>query len=90
MNIITTENWTHTQYSKEELRAIISCGASLSGELEYYLTVLDENDVELFQKGFEQLSDAVSTINLRYHQIWEFVDTNRPKKEGSCSTCVAH
>ena len=90
MKLMTLENWTHGQYVKEEIRAIVSCGASASTELEYYLTVLDENDAEIFQQGFKQLEKAIEVINMRYADIWDLVDTNEPEKEGGCSSCVAH
>lgn len=87
---ITEENWGYCQYTKEELRAIVSCGASSSENLEYYMTVLDENDAEVFQASYPELTLAISAINDRFTAIWDFTDTTKPKKEGGCSTCVAH
>lgn len=90
MKLLTTENWNHGQFVKDEMRAIISCGASLTKDIEYYLTVLDENDSEVFQQSFNQLESALEVINMRFGDIWELVDTNAPKKSGGCSSCVAH
>ena len=60
MELLTLENWSHGQYIKDEMRAIISCGASYDNQLEYYITVLDENDDEVFQQKFNSLESAIA------------------------------
>ena len=93
MQNISQDNWFHVQFVKDESRAIISCGAQDTETIEYFITVLDENDHELFQERYTQLDTAIENINARYAGIWELDDVNAPaksSKDGGCSTCVAH
>lgn len=90
---VTPENWTHTQYVLDNLRAIISFGASWDrpNDLLYYVTLLDQDDQEIFQQQFEDLASACDYINQRYQNEWPIVDLMAPsKKEGGCASCVAH
>lgn len=90
---ITPQNWTHCSFSHENLRAMITFGASpdiLDDSFVYYVTVLDEDNNEVFQKEFETIGLACDYINSKYTDLWEMTDALTPKKEGGCSTCVAH
>ena len=90
---VTTDNWTHTQYVLDNLRALISLGASWEkpAELIYLVTLLDENDQEVFQQEFKTLESACDYINKRYQDEWPIVDLMAPaSKEGGCASCVAH
>lgn len=91
---VTPDNWSHTHYQFENLRAIISFGANWdeSDELIYFVTVLDEDDQEVFQEQFQTLSEACEYINNRYQNEWPIIDLLNPKnsKEGGCASCVAH
>jgi hypothetical protein len=92
---INHENWTYTQYTFDNLRAIISLGAELEGEdtsFCYFVTVLDDEEQEVFQQQFTSLDLACDYINKRYRGQWTYVDSNNPptEKSGSCATCVAH
>lgn len=95
---ITTDNWSHTQYNYEGLRAFISFGAHWdfekyeSSEIIYFVTVLDEEENEVFQSQFQTLELACEYINERYQNEWPIIDLNNPpnQKEGGCASCVAH
>lgn len=92
--LINSDNWTFCHYASANLKAIISFGASpesTSDELEYYVTVIDEEGKDVFQKDFNSLDSACSYINNRYQKIWKFVDATVKTVDASgCSTCVAH
>lgn len=94
---VTKDNWSHTHYSFENLRALITFGANWddklgkSSDLLYFVTVIDEDDHEVFQKQFQILNDACDYINNRYQNEWPIVDlANLKNKEGGCASCVAH
>ena len=90
---ITTENWTYCSFSHENLKAMITLGASpeiLEDSFLYYVTILDEDNNEIFQEEFRSLSKACSRINQKCSGIWNWTDAERPAKQGGCSTCVAH
>jgi hypothetical protein len=93
-NLINSDNWTFCHYASEQLKAVITFGASpdtSEKEFDYYVTVVDEDNTEVFQKEFNKLDIACKYINQRYSDIWDFVDaTAATKKAGGCSTCVAH
>lgn len=93
--MITTENWTYSHYANNNLKAIISFGASPTDSgicEEYFATVIDEEGKDIFQKQFQELKNACDYINGRYQEIWDFVDATNltSSKEGGCATCVAH
>ncbi|MBI99618.1 MAG: hypothetical protein CME67_00180 [Halobacteriovoraceae bacterium] len=90
---ITPENWTFCSFSHEELKAIITFGASpdiLDDSFVYYVTVLDQDNNEVYQKEFFSIEMACDHINAKYSNIWEITDATRPTKSGGCSTCIAH
>lgn len=71
--------------------AMISFGAdpeSISEDrLEYYVTVLEDEEKEVFQQKFDSLSEACMLLNTKYGD-WNFEDQTAPKS--GCSTCAAH
>jgi len=91
MNFITPENWTYCRFKSESFMAFISFGADPEGilkdQLDYFVTVLKDEDTEIFQEKFNSLSKACLFINTKY-QDWEFED--QTVKKSGCSTCAAH
>lgn len=55
--------------------------------LEYYVTVLEDEDKEVFQQQFHSLGEACLFLNENY-QDWDFEDQSVTKS--GCSTCAAH
>lgn len=93
-NLINSDNWTFCHYAAINAKAVITLGASpdmQEDQFDYFVTVIDDDNNEIFQKDFNKLATACSYINNRYADIWNFIDaTAKIKKEGGCSTCVAH
>jgi len=91
MNMITNENWTYCRFKSENFLAFISFGADPESikedRLDYYVTVLENEDIETFQEKFSSLSKACLYINKNYSG-WEFED--QTVKKSGCSTCAAH
>ncbi len=91
MRCVNIENWTYCRYEKDNFMAMISFGASPESmeedRLEYYVTVLEDEDKEIFQKNFDSLHDACFYLNENY-QDWMFEDQTATKS--GCSTCAAH
>jgi hypothetical protein len=89
--MINQDNWTHCRFKSENLFAFITFGASPEGldseKFEYYVTVLENEDTEIFQQQFDSLIKACIFINREYRS-WEFEDLTI--KKSGCSTCVAH
>lgn len=93
-NLINSDNWTFCHYASKDAKAVITIGSSPELEedqFEYFVTVIDEDNNEIFQKDFLKLEVACAYINQRYKDMWNFVDaTAKVKQDGGCSTCVAH
>ncbi len=91
MQSVNIENWTYSRYEKENFWAQITFGAdpeSLSEDrLEYYVTVLQDEMNEIFQRKFENLTAACLYLNQNYSD-WTFHDQTATKS--GCSTCAAH
>ncbi len=91
MQSVNTENWTYCRYLNGTFMAMISFGAdpeSISEDrLDYYVTVLENEDTEVFQQKFTSLMDACFYLNANY-QDWSFED--QTVKKSGCSTCAAH
>lgn len=91
MQSVNTENWTYCRYEKENFWAQITFGADPESikedRLEYYVTVLQDEMNEVFQKKFMTLTDACLFLNDKYSD-WTFNDQTATKS--GCSTCVAH
>ena len=88
---VNTEYWTYCRYEKENFLAQITFGAdpeSLAEDrLEYYVTVLQDEETEIFQKEFTTLQDACLYLNANYKD-WGFI--NQTEEKTGCSTCAAH
>lgn len=92
-NRVNSDNWTFCHFKANDLKAFISFGASpdiLDDTFLYMATVVDSEHNEVFQKEFTQVDLACDYLNNKYSDLWDFVDARAPKKEGGCSTCVAH
>lgn len=91
MQCVNVENWSYCRYQSGSFMALISFGAnpdSISEDrLEYYVTVLENEEKEVFQKQFDSVTEACLFLNQTYGD-WGFEDQT-VKKEG-CSTCAAH
>lgn len=91
MLCVNVENYTYCRYENEKFVAFISFGANpesiLEDRLEYYVTVLESEDKEVFQETFETLSEACFYLNEHYGD-WHF--ENQTATKSGCSTCAAH
>jgi hypothetical protein len=91
MQCVNIENWTYCRYENENFMALITFGAAPEGlnddRLEYYVTVLEDEDKEVFQEKFESLTQACLFLNEQYSD-WSFKNQSAPKS--GCSTCAAH
>ena len=90
---ITSDNWTFTHYTTADLQVFIHLGAQPNAEnpenidMLYLLTVLKDEEEELFQWEFQELHQAINTINDKYSS-WELKE--RAQATGGCGTCSAH
>lgn len=91
MQCVTIENWSYCRYERGNFMALISFGADPEGlledRLEYYVTVLEDENKEIFQQQFNSLSEACIYLNENYSD-WSFNDQTATKS--GCSTCAAH
>jgi len=91
MQCVNIENWTYCRYEKNDFMAMISFGANpdsmAQDRLEYYVTVLESEEKEVFQERFDSLSEACFFLNEKYGD-WTFEDQTATKS--GCSTCAAH
>lgn len=92
MQRVNLINWNFAQYRLDKLMAMISFGAvpdenTDQFEMQYFVTVLEEERLEKFQKQFKSLNEACFYINQQYGD-WEFKDLS--VKGSGCSTCAAH
>lgn len=91
MQCVNIENWTYTRFMNGNFMAMISFGANPESiqedRLEYYVTVLENEDQEVFQERFDSLTDACLYLNDKYSD-WTFEDQTATKS--GCSTCAAH
>jgi hypothetical protein len=91
MQCVNIENWTYCRYEKGNFMALITFGANPESiqedRLEYYVTVLEEEEKEVFQETFDSLTDACFFLNENYAD-WTF--ENQTATKSGCSTCAAH
>ena len=91
MQHVNIENWTYCRYKSGDFLALITFGADPEGILEdrfdYYVTVLQNEVNEIFQRSFTSLSEACLFLNEKYSD-WGFDDQTGAKT--GCSTCAAH
>ncbi|ATH07281.1 hypothetical protein BIY24_04820 [Halobacteriovorax marinus] len=87
---LTLENWTFVHYKTQQYKAFISMGASpKTQEIQYFVTVTDNENQEIFQSSHSVLEDALSDINKRYGH-WSIFDAENPPESDGCSSCSAH
>lgn len=88
---INIENWTYSRYEQGEFIALVTFGADpesiAANSLEYYVTVLENAENEVFQEKFTKLADACMFLNANYGD-WNFADQTVTKS--GCGTCAAH
>jgi hypothetical protein len=91
MQCVNIENWSFCRYLNGNIMAFISFGAdpeSLKEDrLDYYVTVLEDEEKEIFQESFSALNEACLYLNENYGD-WTFEDQTATKS--GCSTCAAH
>ena len=88
----TPNNWNYSQFQNQNLKAIISLGCDpdiLGTRFSYFVTVLDEDDNEVYQEEFMALDRACEAMNSKYGGIWEYKDLSKPSSSG-CDSCSAH
>lgn len=91
-NVVGAENWTFSGFKSSNLLAFIHLGAEPSPEgakVLYCVTLLKDQEEEVFQLEFDQLHLAIDAINERYGH-WEFVDRGQRLDGGGCGSCSAH
>ena len=87
---LSHENWTFVHYKTDQYKAFISMGATpKSEEIQYFVTVTDNENSEIFQSSHIELADAILDINKRYGH-WAIFDAENPPEADGCSTCSAH
>ncbi len=89
---INADNWTFSGYKSSDLLAFIHLGAEPQGDdpkLLYLVTVLNQDEEEVFQLEYFSLPEAIDSINYRYHH-WDFVDRTQRLDDGGCGSCSAH
>lgn len=91
MQCVNIENWTYCRYEKGDFMAMVTFGADPESmkedRLEYFVTVLEKEEKEVFQAPFESITDACIYLNEAYGD-WTFEDQTATKS--GCSTCAAH
>jgi hypothetical protein len=91
MQSVSVKNWNYCRYENKNFMALVSFGANPESikedRLEYYVTVLENEDKEVFQLNFSSLSEACLYLNEHYGD-WKFEDQTATKS--GCSTCAAH
>ncbi len=94
-NFVNLKNWNFAHYNSEHFKAFIGMTGDLlesNGKLEqiilYSVTVIDGEDIEVFQRDFSSLKEAIACINENYGH-WQFSDPT-DKSGGGCSSCSAH
>lgn len=91
MHCVNTQNWSFCRYTQGDFLAMITFGADPESikedRLEYYVTVLENEEIEVFQQKFDELAEACFFLNERYG-AWNFEDLTATKS--GCSSCAAH
>ncbi len=90
---INTENWTYSRLVNGSYSIGIYIGADEAsienGNYIYYLTLLENDEKEVFQKEFHSLFDAINFANNKYYD-WQFQDLRIAKSSEGCGSCSAH
>ncbi len=92
---VNKDNWNHTFYNNNQLKAFISIGANVDEkeayepQIIYFVTVTDmEDQKQYFQRQFCDLNSALEFLQNRYG-LWNFKDL-KSNNLGGCSSCSAH
>ena len=92
--LINPSNWNYCSYQSADYKAFVSYGAECDSHgpqvqvtEKYYVTVTDHEGIEMFQRSFSGLEQAIEHLNRAYGKL-EFKSLSQ-KAEG-CSTCQAH
>jgi hypothetical protein len=92
--MFNTQNWTHCQYQKDNLRATIDYGGEptadgLIKEL-YYFNILDDSGQVYYAKTLGKLQEMVDHANHKC-MLWDFKDLEGASKDSGsgCSSCTA-
>ena len=91
MQRVNLENWSYTRFENKNFMALITFGADPESlevnEFQYYVTVIKDEEKEIFQSNFDSLTEACLYLNSNYGD-WELND--QTAKKSGCSTCAAH
>lgn len=91
MQCVNLENWNFCRYKSGNFLAMVTFGMDPEnldeGRFDYYVTVLENEEKEVFQQTFPSLAEACLFLNDQYAD-WNFEDQTAPKS--GCSTCAAH
>lgn len=92
--MFSRDNWSYSCYKNSTLQVIISLGGVYQEEtqdalVEYCVTVLADNQDEVFQRNFNDLDLAIDFINERYND-WDFEEVQDKSSDGGCGSCEAH
>ena len=91
-NLVTSDNWNTSYFENNLFKALI--GLEITPETpeveNYTVSVIDQQNITLFQKTFSNVNAACKFLNLRYQNNWEFNNLAAPKSSGGCGSCVAH
>lgn len=91
-NVVSPDNWNTSYFENDTFKALIGLDVSpeTPDQENYTVSVVDEQNITLFQKTFREVNAACKYLNLRYQNNWEFKNLAAPKSSGGCGTCVAH
>ncbi len=87
--LIDQENWNVSHFKQGLWRAQITFGADIERAEIYFVTLMDQDFKEHFQRSFDGLESAIADINERYGK-WAFVSDIEKKSDSGCSSCQAH
>lgn len=94
MERFTIKNWNTSQYINENRKVIISLICDPKHEdvqISYAITMLDQDNNEIFQQEYNTLDAACDNINQKYAEFWEYYDLSKTAiPSGGCGSCVAH
>ena len=93
--MIDSNNYSYCCYQNNNYKSIISFGMdpnSTCDELDYFVTVIKDDNTEIIQHKFNSLNAACEYANDKYSKIWQFknMTLKEASSAGGCSTCVAH
>ncbi len=94
-NLVNLKNWNFAHYNSEHFKSFIGMTGDVQevdGQIRelilYSVTVVDGEDMEVFQRDFSSLKSAIDFINEKYGH-WQFNDPT-DNSSGGCGSCSAH